>query len=140
MRLFEMFRGGLWQGDLLSAFQFSADIVVTCSPEGQVSALRPRLCHILFPFEDVAALPDMEIANSLAAFCAHEVGLGRRCLVHCSFGKNRSGLMTALVLFHMGIAHGDALVDYVRQRNDQAFTAPGDGGPFFATYLRGMVA
>ncbi len=137
--LHEMVPGKLWQGSVIDGVFDAAEIVLTCSPETEVlTAFRIRPLHLLFVFADAAELPDMELAHQVAQLLAHEVGLGRKTLVHCTAGKNRSGLMTALVLYHLGIAKGAALVEYVRARNPRAFTVPGEGGPFFADYVRGL--
>ncbi len=131
----------LWQGSVVDALADSIgfDVVCTCSPETEaVTSLRVFLLHLLFPFADAEELPDMEVAHRVARLLAEDVALGRRVLVHCTAGKNRSGLIVALVLFHLGVAAGPALVDYVRARNPAAFTPPGDGGPFFARFLAAL--
>ncbi len=126
----------LYQGSVIEGCFEAAELVLTCSPETEVvTAFRQRPLHLLFPFADAAELPDMELAHRIAEFLAHEVALGRTTLVHCTAGKNRSGLMVALVLYYLGVATGAALVNYVRARNPAAFTTPGDGGPFFAKYF-----
>jgi protein-tyrosine phosphatase len=125
----------LWQGSLIDALVAPADIVLSCTPASSVTIARPRLAHVFFPFEDKAALPDMETAERLAQFLAAEIRAGRSVIVNCDLGHNRSALMVALTLRALGVADGKALVDYVRARNPRAFTAPNDGGPFFAAHL-----
>jgi hypothetical protein len=131
----EMLPGSLYQGSLADALGFPADIVLSCTIASDLSITRPRLLHLFFPFEDRAVLPDMGVARRLGQFLAAEVANGKKVLINCDIGHNRSGLMVALVLDAMGVAHGQALVDYVKAHNPQAFTPPNDGGPFFAAYL-----
>ena len=124
----------------MAALTCPAEMIITCSPESEWGALigdalHDRPLHILFPFADAATLPDMELAHSLTGFAAHEVGLRRRVLVHCTAGRNRSALITGLILYHLGVARQAALVAYIRERNPRALTIPNEGGPFFAKYL-----
>jgi protein-tyrosine phosphatase len=133
--LHEMLPGKLWQGSIVDALSAPADIVLSCTAASEVTIARQRLVHIFFPFEDKAELPDMDVAGHLGSFLAEEIHAGRTVIVNCDLGHNRSALMVAMALWAMGIAHGQALVDYVRVRNPRAFTQPNDGGPFFADYL-----
>lgn len=71
--------------------------------------------HVVYPIPDgplqpARARPLMELAEQAAS----AVRAGRRVLVRCQAGLNRSGLVTALTLVHLGHEAGDA-IDLVRR-------------------------
>ncbi len=53
----------------------------------------------------------------LAAFIASLVTSGRRVLVHCTEGLNRSGVVVGRALMDMGMTAGEAIAWYVRRED-----------------------
>jgi len=120
----DILTGRLIQGSVLDAALVQADIVITCSPESEMvselgDVLRNRTLHVLFPFEDTDALPDMTLARAIASLAAHQIGLGRTVLAHCTQGCNRSGLMCGLILFALGYP-ASGLVAQIQAAHPQA--------------------
>jgi hypothetical protein len=66
------------------------------------------------PLVDGDRLPDLLLLEQLTALVATMVRDGRRVLVHCTFGKNRSGLLMALVVRELLGCDGPTALDRVR--------------------------
>ena len=76
------------------------------------------LLYLKCPLVDHDVLPDPGLTLRLATLVAGLVQDGHRALVHCTFGRNRSGLMTTLVVRELlGLSGADALA-HVRARRD----------------------
>ena len=72
----------------------------------------------------------------LAAFIASLVTSGRRVLVHCTEGLNRSGVVVARALMHMGMMAGEA-IDLVRAKRGPSVDGfPALSNPAFEERLR----
>jgi protein-tyrosine phosphatase len=72
----------------------------------------------------------------LAAFIASLVTSGRRVLVHCTEGLNRSGVVVARALMDMGMTAGEA-IDLVRRgRGPSVDGFPALSNPAFEEWLR----
>lgn len=72
----------------------------------------------------------------LAAFIASLVTSGRRVLVHCTEGLNRSGVVVARALMHMGMMAGEA-IDLVRAKRGPSVDGfPALSNPAFEEWLR----
>lgn len=56
------------------------------------------LTYLKCPLVDGGDLPDPALTLRLAALVAGLVEEGHRALVHCTFGRNRSGLVAALIV------------------------------------------
>ncbi|GAB3262402.1 protein-tyrosine phosphatase family protein [Nocardioides dilutus] len=69
--------------------------------------------------------------DELAGIVAEALGAGRRVLVRCSGGLNRSGLVVASSLVRLGHAPDDAIALVRRARGPWALTNPG-----FVSHLR----
>lgn len=72
------------------------------------------------PLVDGAELPAAEQLSRLTATLVGAVRGGRRTLVCCSFGKNRSGLLAALALRDLLGVDGRRALDYLRARRHRA--------------------
>jgi hypothetical protein len=133
----------LWQGEFphsdewgrLSTKGFGA--VVLCAQELQPRDefdFFPGVELILAPMDD-AVLTDEEVAA--ATFAARRalayLHRGQRVLVTCAAGRNRSGLVSALVLMMRRGMTGEEAVRRVQSRRKDALT-----NPSFAAYLRGL--
>jgi len=74
------------------------------------------LTYVKCPLVDGGSIPDPTLTLGLAALVARLVDDGHRALVHCTFGRNRSGLMATLVVRELlGLSGADALA-HVRAR------------------------
>jgi len=69
--------------------------------------------YVSFPMDDGDEV-DPKV-RELAAFISSLVTSGRRVLVHCTEGLNRSGVVVARALMDMGMTASDA-IDLVRRR------------------------
>lgn len=84
------------------------------------------LTYVKCPLVDAGAVPEPTLTLGLAGVVARLVEDGHRALVHCTFGRNRSGLMATLVVRELlGVSGADALA-HVRSRrrnvaNNEAF-------------------
>jgi protein-tyrosine phosphatase len=78
------------------------------------------LTYLKCPLVDEESLPDPGLTLRLATLVAGLVRDGHQALVHCTFGRNRSGLMATLVVRELlGLTGADAL-EYVQARRDRA--------------------
>lgn len=68
--------------------------------------------------------------HDLATWAHREWHAGRRVLIRCAGGMNRSGLVTALVLQHAGFSAADAVSTVRAQRSPHALS-----NPHFVQYL-----
>ena len=65
--------------------------------------------YLYWPIED-GPLPDADTIRGIAAFCARLISNeGRKVLVHCRSGHNRSGLICARTLIELGKEPGEAI-------------------------------
>lgn len=130
----EMVPGQVWQGgcpvDFSWARETGIDVVLDLAdadaypPADEVEGLT----YLKAPLVDGGEVPDPAVTLGLAALLAGLVREGRRALVHCTFGRNRSGLVTTLVVRELlGLSGADALAHVQRHRaravNNEAFAA-----------------
>ncbi len=130
--------GRLWQGgspvDYAWARAAGIDVVVDVSDPGpppaedDLGGISYRKC----PLVDGDEMPEAAQLDELVEHVVGEVRAGRRVLVHCTYGRNRSGLLVALVVRQLfGISGTDAAT-IVRERrrralNNKTFSAHLDG-------------
>jgi protein-tyrosine phosphatase len=130
--------GRLWQGgspvDYAWARAAGIDVVVDVSDPGDEPAaddlggIDYRKC----PLVDGDEMPDASQLDELVDHVVAMVRGGRRVLVHCTYGRNRSGLVVALAVRELfGLSGADA-ANLVRERrrralNNETFTAHLDG-------------
>lgn len=112
----ELLPGRLWQGGMPVDFDWvvghRVDLLVDLSDADSVAPADPvaGLTYLKCPLVDGDELPDETLLHGLARLVADLVRDGRRTLVHCTFGRNRSGLLAALVLRELeGLAGAEAL-------------------------------
>jgi protein-tyrosine phosphatase len=97
------------------------DVVVFCAEELQprLHAL-PRTKKAVYvplddnPYQPVSAA-DAKRVREIGAVLAKDILAGRRVLVTCAMGANRSGLVTGMTLRALG-HHGPAAVELIRAR------------------------
>jgi len=133
----EQVPGKLWHGGCPVDFDWvrdtGIDVVLdladadTYPPADDIEGLTYLKC----PLVDDEDIPDPAVTLRLAALVAGLVQEGHRALVHCTFGRNRSGLVVSLVVRELlGLSGRDALV-YVQERRDRTVNNEG-----FAEWLR----
>jgi protein-tyrosine phosphatase len=85
-------------------------------PAEEIADLTYLKCPLV---DDDSSVPDPAVTVRLATFVSGLLDEGRRVLVHCTFGRNRSGLITALVVREqLGLSGAEAL-GYVQERRDR---------------------
>lgn len=102
------------------------DMIVLCAQEFQPELPNFRGMVLRPAFDDTWEPTTLELARAIAAaaLVATAVQAGRRVLVTCRAGWNRSGLVTGLALGRMGLS-GDTIVNLIRQaRGEDALCNP----------------
>lgn len=94
-----------------------------------------NLIYLKAPLVDAGELPDPALTLRLATLVAGLIDDGHRVLVHCTFGRNRSGLIVSLVVREvLGITGAEALA-HVQARRDGTVN-----NDTFADWLRSLPA
>jgi hypothetical protein len=122
----ELVPGRLWHGGCPVDFDWvratGIDVVLDVAdadahpPEDAIEGLTYLKC----PLVDGGAVPDPTLTLGLAALVARLVEEGHRALVHCTFGRNRSGLLVSLVVRRLLGLSGKDAVRYVQERRQGA--------------------
>lgn len=116
------------QGPALRALGFNT--LALCAREHQYpSEMYPGLRVLKVPMDDSAWVP-VEEAQAAARVLADEHRVGRKILVVCNMGLNRSGLVTALTLWHLSGRPGVECLWQVQSRREGALF-----NHEFSTYL-----
>ena len=122
----ELIAGRLWHGgcpvDFAWVQESEIDVVLDLAdPDAYPPAEHIEgLIYLKCPLVDAEDLPEPGLTLRLAALVAGLVRDGHQALVHCTFGRNRSGLMATLVVRELlGLTGADAL-EYVQTRRDRA--------------------
>jgi hypothetical protein len=133
--------GRLWQGGCPVDFAWvhgaAIDVVLdVADPDAHPPAdALDGMIYLKCPLVDAGDVPDPALTLRLAGLVAGLVDDGHRALVHCTFGRNRSGLMATLVVRELlGLSGAEAL-EHVQQRRHRAV----NNTPF-ATWLRSLPA
>jgi protein-tyrosine phosphatase len=93
------------------------------------------LTYLKAPLEDGEELPDPLVLDHLTGLVVDLVRDGRRVLVHCTFGKNRSGLLLALIVRELLGCDGATALERVRAVRERAVN-----NDLFAQHLSGLPA
>ena len=132
---------GLWHGGCPVDFQWVRDTGIdTVVDLADPDAYPPPediegLAYLKCPLVDGQDVPDPALTLRLAHLVAGLVDEGRRVLVHCTFGRNRSGLVMTLVVRELlGVSGAEAL-EHVQQRRDRTVN-----NTDFAEWLRSLPA
>jgi len=102
------------------------DVLVLAAKEFQpLSELFPGVEVIHVPIDD-AQLSRWEWKSALSAadIVARRVRGGKRALITCYMGWNRSGLITALTLYMLTGEPGAKIVQHVQRQRSHALTNP----------------
>lgn len=121
--------GPLWQGPApMPGDTIRQHVVVLCAQEYQPTRLLvspgsvvPELVHA--PFDDGSIDKGLiGQAKRAALTVAHRAAMGKKVLVTCMQGRNRSGLVTALALRLMYNLDGSTAASLVRSRRAHTLT------------------
>lgn len=100
------------------------DVLVLCSPSYQDASLYSGITVILAPGDDDARPHRMQrflpIWEEAARQVVEHVKAGRRCLVTCWAGQNRSGLVNALVMRELTGWTGEEIVKHIQDHRPLA--------------------
>jgi protein-tyrosine phosphatase len=110
---------GLWWSGLPDDWvqvRSQVDAVIDLSDPGPGPSAEELgdLTYVKAPLEDGETLPDQVLLDHLTSLVVELVRDGRRVLVHCTFGKNRSGLVMALVVREVLGCDGRTALERVR--------------------------
>ena len=116
---------GLWWSGLPDDWTFvrsQVDAVIDLADPGPGPSAEELgdLTYVKAPLEDGETLPDPVLLDHLTGLVVDLVRDGRRVLVHCTFGKNRSGLVMALVVREALGCDGRTALARVRAVRDHA--------------------
>jgi protein-tyrosine phosphatase len=135
----ELVEGRLWHGGCPVDFGWvrraGIDVVLDLAdPDAYPPAEEiDGLIYLKCPLVDGSVMPEPGLTLRLAALVAGLVRERHRALVHCTFGRNRSGLLATLVVRELlGLSGAEAL-RYVRSRRDGAAN-----NEIFAQWLRSL--
>jgi protein-tyrosine phosphatase len=139
MQVFEVVPGLLLATRLDSSTRFAAlDVDAIVDLEDWEVAWVPPVplgcLYLSFPMEDEDEVDPT--VREVAVFVASLVGSGRRVLVHCTEGLNRSGLVVARALMEMGRTTSEAIESVRRQRGPSVDGFPALGNEAFVRWLQ----
>lgn len=112
---------GLYQGDFPEGDVDWGlfDDVISMSNAAPSPRLRPDGLWLHVPIED-GAMVEPALVRETARTVAERVEAGRRVLVHCWAGLNRSGVVAARALMYMGVPAADAIAAVRAARGEDA--------------------
>lgn len=134
-----LFQGGTLREQVIDQEQLLTKFHEDPRPYDAVVTLYPWAAPVGFGVEERRfGFPDGEMIDeyvsrieALAEWAHGEWASGRRVLIRCAGGMNRSGLITALVLLRAGYAADDAVALIKQRRSPDALT-----NASFVAYLR----
>ncbi|GIG29054.1 protein-tyrosine phosphatase family protein [Cellulomonas marina] len=137
----EMLPGRLWHGGIPVDYDWARATGITAvidvaDPDAHPPAgATDGLLYVKSPLVDGEDLPDAGLVLRLASLVAGLMADGHQVLVHCTFGRNRSGLLVSLVVREALGLPGDEALAYVQQRREGTVN-----NTAFAAWLRGLPA
>ena len=116
---------GLWWSGLpddWEALRDQVDAVIDLADPGPGPSAEDlgEITYVKAPLEDGETLPEQVLLDHLVGLVVDLVRQGRTVLVHCTFGKNRSGLVMALVVREVLGCDGPTALARVRAVRDNA--------------------
>jgi hypothetical protein len=130
----ELLPGALWQGGCPVDFDWvreegiSVVVDIADADAHPPAGATDGLAYVKAPLVDADDVPDPTFTQHLARMVAGFIRDGRTVLVHCTFGRNRSGLLASLVVREVLGVTGAQAVSHVQARragtvNNEAFAA-----------------
>lgn len=102
------------------------DVLVLCARELQTRSAEPGLVTLRCPLDDhanaVLSRGDWQNALRTGALVARYIRSGRRVLVTCAAGRNRSGLVSAIALHELTGRSGKECIEHIQSRRLNALT------------------
>ncbi len=86
--------------------------------------------YVYWPIHDIPIIPDVEMLKMVSTFGMMEIKRGKKVLVHCAQGLNRSGLVCGRIMTLCGLT-GHYAVDLIRKKRVGSLY-----NPVFVEYLR----
>ncbi len=137
MPIIEIIQGSLLQADAdrdifdkLHARRLSRAMVIDlCGVDDLASADGGHAAYIRWPIED-GDVPDRGMLLALEIAAARFIDAGGCVVTMCSMGRNRSGLLSALILTRLRRMSGREALEFVRKKVPEALT-----NEAFAAYL-----
>lgn len=135
----ELVPGRLWQGGCPVDYDWARAAGITAvldlaDPDTYPPAgATEGLVYLKTPLVDGADLPDPAVTVRLAELVAGLIEDGYRVLVHCTFGRNRSGLVASLVVRRLLGLTGAEAMTYVQRRREGTVN-----NEVFAGWLRSL--
>ncbi|MEE6273343.1 dual specificity protein phosphatase [Georgenia sp. MJ206] len=137
----ELLPGRLWQGGCPVDFGWVRDTGITAVIDFADADAHPPaeeiegLVYLKAPLVDGEDIPAPALTLRLASLVAGLIDDGYRVLVHCTFGRNRSGLMASLIVREaLGLSGADAMA-HVQQHREGTVN-----NEDFAAWLRALPA
>ncbi len=137
----ELVPGRLWQAGIPVDYDWARGAGITAvvdlaDPDTYPPAgATEGLLYMKSPLVDGADVPDPAFTLRMASLVAGLATDGYQVLVHCTFGRNRSGLMASLVVRELLGLSGEDAMHYVQQRREGTVN-----NESFATWLRTLPA
>lgn len=137
----ELLPGRLWQGGCPVDFDWVREQGITVVVDIADADSHPPagaadgLAYVKAPLVDGEDVPDPVFTQHLARMVAALIADGRAVLVHCTFGRNRSGLVASLVVREVLGVSGAEAVAHVRARRSGTVN-----NETFAAWLRSLPA
>ncbi len=125
----------LWMGGMPPIDRaIAADMLVLCAQEVQPQALAFRGTVLRCPIpDDTLERHELELVKLIASQVGHAIITGKKALVTCYAGLNRSALVTAFTLGFATRMSAEEIITRIRQRRGK------DGvlsNPAFVKYIR----
>jgi hypothetical protein len=124
--------GELWHGGCIDGLPADFDAIVSLYPWERYKVDPGKTVRIEFPLFDAAGeVPEADV-EWLAQRVEDFLSDGKRVLVHCQAGLNRSSLVVAKLLDNAGV--GENLVEFIRERRSPACLC----NPDFAAWVAAL--
>lgn len=138
----EVYRG-IWVGSAPEPGYYGGrfDVIVLTSLEYQPPAYGfPGVIVRRFPFNDTGRPSDEDWREAwrAASAVAHDVSVGRRVLISCNMGRNRSALVAALAIHMLTGMSGARAGRIVRDRRTDLFGVRALSNDAFRGMLRSL--
>lgn len=134
MSTWQIIPGKLWQGDIFSLSNpDGVDVCVSCTWLSEIPV--PFAFHAIWPFADPGPLPSANWLSFVGAMVADLIGSplakdGKKVLVNCNEGCNRSGLVIGLAMANLGMKN---IFDTIHAAHPGALY-----NPVFKTYVANL--
>jgi protein-tyrosine phosphatase len=125
--LVEIIDGKLFQSDANPAVAVKLEergvrravVFDLCGLEERIEPVSDRIVCVRWPIED-GPIADGEMLRALALFGAQAIAGGSAAVAMCEMGRNRSGLLAAMIASHVCEVSGAEAMALVRARNPEA--------------------